>query len=110
MDVIIKDGDPVQAGSGELLKAQGVQALFQRGEILMNMHRERFYLRPEMGTCLSEEDFGEPEKVELLLNEALTPVEGLTARVTEINGLTAKVRLMYGDLTKECEVTFNEYI
>ena len=110
MDVIIRDGDVIPAGNGEFKKTQGVSALFQRGEILMNMRRERFYLRPEMGTCLNAEDFREPEKVEMLLNEALAPVEGLTARVIGIDGLTASVRLSYGDLTKECEVTLNEYI
>lgn len=110
MDVIIKNGDTVPIGNGDLAKVTGAEAIFQRGEILMKMKRGRFYLDPEMGAALSGKKLCDPERIEMLLNEAITPVEGLTARVMDIKDGSIKVKLFYKNSEKECEVIPDEYI
>ncbi len=110
MEPILYKGDTQILGSGDFIKASGVQAVFQRGEILLNMRCGRFYLSPESGVLFNDEDLEDLERMELLINEALAPVEGLSARLLSMEDGKALIKLIYRGETKECEVAFDEQL
>ncbi len=105
-DIVINNGDICPVGNGDLLSVCGVDVMFNRAIILMSIRKGEFYLSPNMGVNITANQSYTLAELEMIFNEAIASIGGVSVKVVSINDRVANVRLKYNNFSKDCVVRF----
>lgn len=107
MDIKRENKDSLTQANGEFVCIYGEEEIFQAGLNLLTLKKGKYYLSPNLGHQITAEVLSDLKQTELLVNEALYPIDGLSAVLTEIQDNIIKGIFKYGSNTLEFEVEIN---